>query len=110
MQGKDKQAAPLTACTRRGCRGRCERGGNRFAPGFLENGAGYSPPGKRGHDFIHVAVDDHSRYAYVEALPDERGHTTAATYDGVVKPFPSRLVDPPKLHRRRLPESFRDQR
>ena len=54
-----------------------EGGGKRFAPGFLENGAGYSPPGKRGHDFIHVAVDDHSRYAYVEALPDERGHTTA---------------------------------
>ena len=27
---------------------------------------------------LHVAVDDHSRYAYVEALPDERGPTAAA--------------------------------
>ena len=31
-----------------------------------------------GFDFLHVAVDDHSRYAYVEALPDERGATAAA--------------------------------
>lgn len=30
-----------------------------------------------GHDFIHVAVDDHSRLAYVEALPDERADTVA---------------------------------
>ncbi|MEK6443841.1 IS481 family transposase [Pseudonocardia sp. T1-2H] len=25
-----------------------------------------------GYDFLHVAVDDHSRLAYLEALPDER--------------------------------------
>jgi len=31
-----------------------------------------------GHDYLHVAVDDHSRYAYVEGLPDERGPTCAA--------------------------------
>ena len=31
-----------------------------------------------GYDYLHVAVDDHSRYAYVEALPDERGPTCAA--------------------------------
>ena len=34
-----------------------------------------------GHDFLHVAIDDHSRYAYVEALPDERGLTCAAFLD-----------------------------
>ena len=28
----------------------------------------------------HVAADDHSRYAYVEALADERGATTAASW------------------------------
>jgi hypothetical protein len=52
-------------------------GGKRFAPGFKETGAG--PHSKRplGVDFLHVAVDDHSRYAYVESLPDERGTTTA---------------------------------
>ncbi len=30
-----------------------------------------------GYDFLHVAVDDHSRVAYVEALPDEKGDTCA---------------------------------
>jgi transposase InsO family protein len=30
-----------------------------------------------GHDYIHVAVDDRSRYAYVGVLPDERGETAA---------------------------------
>jgi transposase InsO family protein len=54
-------------------------GGKRFDEGFAENGAGRKRPGrKRGHDFVHVAVDDHSRYAYAEALPDEKGPTTAA--------------------------------
>lgn len=31
-----------------------------------------------GYDYLHVAVDDHSRLAYVEALPDERDPTSAA--------------------------------
>lgn len=30
-----------------------------------------------GFDYIHVAVDDHSRLAYAEALPDETGQTCA---------------------------------
>lgn len=53
-------------------------GGKRFDPGFAETGAGRKRRGpKRGHDYIHVAVDDHSRFAYVECLPDERAATTA---------------------------------
>lgn len=31
-----------------------------------------------GYDYLHAAVDDHSRLAYVEVHPDERGSTTAA--------------------------------
>jgi len=31
----------------------------------------------QGWDYVHVAVDDHSRVAYVEILPDEKGHTCA---------------------------------
>ena len=31
-----------------------------------------------GFDYLHVAVDDHTRLAYVEALPDEREATCAA--------------------------------
>lgn len=30
-----------------------------------------------GHDYIHVAVDDHSRVAYVRTFSDERGETAA---------------------------------
>ena len=31
-----------------------------------------------GWEYLHVAVDDHSRVAYVEVLPDEQKHTTTA--------------------------------
>jgi transposase InsO family protein len=30
-----------------------------------------------GYDYLHAAVDDHSRVAYVEVHPDERGETCA---------------------------------
>jgi len=30
-----------------------------------------------GYDYLHVAIDDHSRLAYIEALPDERDPTCA---------------------------------
>jgi transposase InsO family protein len=30
-----------------------------------------------GYDFLHVAIDDHSRYAFVQAHPNERGETCA---------------------------------
>jgi len=32
---------------------------------------------RRGYDYLHAAVDDHSRLAYVEVHPDERGETCA---------------------------------
>jgi transposase InsO family protein len=31
-----------------------------------------------GYEYVHAAVDDHSRLAYAEALPDHRGPTCAA--------------------------------
>jgi len=33
--------------------------------------------GRLGYDYLHAAVDDHSRVAYVEVHPDERGETCA---------------------------------
>jgi transposase InsO family protein len=37
-----------------------------------------APKGRgAGYDYLHAAVDDHSRYAYVEVHPDERGETCA---------------------------------
>lgn len=35
-----------------------------------------------GYDYLHAAVDDHSRLAYVEVHPDERGPTCAAFLAG----------------------------
>ena len=62
-------------------------GGKRFAAGFAETHSG--PHSKRplGIDYLHVAVDDHSRYAYVEALPNERGVTTAAFLEQALAHF-----------------------
>jgi transposase InsO family protein len=34
--------------------------------------------GRGGYEFAHVCIDDHSRLAYVEILPDERAETAAA--------------------------------
>ena len=62
-------------------------GGKRFLPGFLENHAGPHRSRGLGHDFIHVAVDDYSRYAYAEVLPDERGETTAAFLERALHTF-----------------------
>ena len=52
-------------------------GGKRFASGFEETRSGPHSRKPLGIDYLHVAIDDHSRYAYVEALPDEKGATTA---------------------------------
>lgn len=65
-----------------------EGGGKRFDPGFAESGVGRHRPGaRRGHDYVHVAVDDHSRFAYAEALPDETGATTAGFLLRAVEAF-----------------------
>ena len=42
-------------------------GGERFAPGFAETHSGPRSKSPLGVEYLHVAVDDHSRYAYVEA-------------------------------------------
>jgi transposase InsO family protein len=47
--------------------------------GWRVHGRGYRPGAKRqiGFDYIHAMVDDHSRLAYAEVLPDEKGATCA---------------------------------
>lgn len=62
-------------------------GGKRFAPGFAETHSGPRTSRSLGLDYIHVAVDDHSRYAYVEALPDERAGTTTAFLERALADF-----------------------
>ena len=45
-----------------------------------------------GYDYVHVAIDDHSRVAYVEVLPDERGYTCAMFLVRAVRWFASKGV------------------
>lgn len=47
-------------------------------PGHKVLGRGCNPRTmKAGYDCVHVAIDDHSRVAYVEILPNEKGQTCA---------------------------------
>jgi transposase InsO family protein len=54
----------------------------RIPPGGGHRVHGWQPGGRPkrhlGYDYIHSMVDDHSRLAYSEVLPDERGSTCAA--------------------------------
>ncbi|MDE3086931.1 MAG: transposase family protein, partial [Acidobacteriota bacterium] len=55
--------------------GRVPEGG-----GWKVHGRQMGKPRKKrgsGYDFLHVAVDDHSRFAYVATYGDERGETCA---------------------------------
>ena len=54
--------------------GRIPEGG-----GWRAHGRGARPGSARaiGYDYVHSAIDDHSRLAYSEILPDERGGTCA---------------------------------
>ena len=48
--------------------------------GWRAHGRGVRPSSARGlgYDYVHAAVDDHSRLAYAEILGDEKGATCAA--------------------------------
>jgi transposase InsO family protein len=48
--------------------------------GWRAHGRGRRPGSARGlgYDYVHAAVDDHSRLAYAEILDDEKGATCAA--------------------------------
>lgn len=67
-------------------------GGKRFAPGFKETGAGPHSKSPLGTDCMHVAIDDHSRFVYVEALPDEKGVSTAGFLERALQFFSARGV------------------
>ena len=69
-----------------------EGGGKRMAPGFAETRSGPHSRRSLGVEYLHVAVDDHSRYAYVAALPDERGATCAAFLQQALAAFRRRGV------------------
>ena len=63
-------------------------GGRHFDPLWRHNRrhAGH------GQDVLHVAIDDYSRYLYVEALADERAPTTVAFLERALAHFAQRGV------------------
>ena len=68
-------------------------GGKRILPGFAETRSGPRHSPRLGFDFLHVAVDDHSRSAYVEARADERGATAAGFLQRALAHFERILTD-----------------
>lgn len=68
--------------------------------GRVPDGGGWRLHGRReevrgrgiGYDYLHVAIDDNTRLAYVEALPDERDATAAGFLHRAVAWFRSRGV------------------
>jgi transposase InsO family protein len=58
--------------------GRIPDGGGWRAHGRAAREATYDRTAKLGYDYVHSLVDDHSRLAYSEILPDEKGATCAA--------------------------------
>lgn len=57
-----------------------EGGGWRADP--TQSPANHRSPDNLGFDYVHVAVDDHSRFAYAEVLPDKRLHLRRLPYEG----------------------------
>lgn len=58
--------------------GRIPDGGGWRAHGRVSDAVRRDHHGQVGYDYVHALVDDHSRLAYAEVLPDERGLTCAA--------------------------------
>jgi transposase InsO family protein len=71
----------------------------------VPDGGGWRPHGRKeqvrgrgnGYDYLHVAIDDHSRVAYIEALPEERDTTCAGFLYRAVTWFPERGVPVPRI-------------
>jgi transposase InsO family protein len=62
--------------------------------GRIPAGGGWHAHGRLGHhtagggwEFVHVAIDDHSRLAYAEICPDERTDTTVAFVERALEFF-----------------------
>ena len=67
--------------------GRIPDGGGWRAHGRQMGSTSEKKKAKIGFDYIHSLVDDHSRFAYSEILPDETGATTAAFFERAIQAF-----------------------
>ena len=62
-------------------------------PTARANHAARSAGRRVGHEFLHVAIDDHSRLAYVEVCDDETAETAAAFWCRAVAWFADHGID-----------------
>jgi len=69
--------------------GRIPDGGGWKAWGRQMGSSSVKKKKRVGYDYVHSAVDDHSRLAYSEIHPDEKGDTTAAFLTRAAKFFES---------------------
>jgi len=67
--------------------GRIPAGGGWKAHGRSMGRTAAQKRARIGYDFVHAAVDDHSRVAYAEILPDEKGTTCAGFIDRALTHF-----------------------
>jgi transposase InsO family protein len=67
--------------------GRIPEGGGWRAHGRAHREATRDRKAKIGYDYVHSLVDDHSRLAYSEVLPDEKGPTCAGFLDRALAYF-----------------------
>ena len=63
--------------------GRIIRPGHRVTASRLDR----RDQGKKGWEFVHIAIDDATRLAYVEVLPDERAVTAVAFFRRALRFF-----------------------
>ena len=67
--------------------GRIPDGGGWRAHGREMGSSWARKKAKVGYDYVHSVVDDHSRFAYSEILPDEKAATTAAFFARAARPL-----------------------
>ena len=72
--------------------GRIPDGGGWRAHGRAATVEHKHKPVKIGYDFVHSLVDDHSRLAYSEILPDEKGATCSAFLVRAIEYFAERGI------------------
>jgi transposase InsO family protein len=73
--------------------GRIPDGGGWRAHGKAMGRTSAQKKARIGFDYVHSLVDDHSRLAYSEILPDEKGPTTAAFFDRALDYFANHGID-----------------
>jgi transposase InsO family protein len=67
--------------------GRIPDGGGWKANGRADSRSAAQRKTRNGYDYVHSVVDDHSRLAYSEVLPDEKGPTCAAFFERAIGYF-----------------------